>query len=38
MDILNIEEDSSNINPYKVSVITAIGPNNLYSKFIERYF
>jgi len=37
-DILNLTETNiHNQNPYKVSVITAIGPLAVYEKFIPRY-
>ena len=31
------ENDSTLSNPYKLSVITAIGPLDKYEKFIPRY-
>jgi hypothetical protein len=38
MDIINLDETTKpNINRYKLSVITAIGKNDTYSRFFERY-
>ena len=37
-DIISLDENNSTLsNPYKISVITAIGPLNRYEKFITRY-
>jgi hypothetical protein len=37
-DILNLDETTPPLfNPYKISVITAIGPLEIYGKFIPRY-
>ena len=37
-DIMSLDEnDSTQPNPYKLSVITAIGPLDKYEKFIPRY-
>lgn len=37
-DILNMDEtDYENLNPYKISIITAVGPLHVYNKFIPRY-
>jgi hypothetical protein len=35
LDIVNLNSKDS--NPYKVSVITAIGKNGVYSKYFQRY-
>lgn len=38
MNIINIDENSiGHINPHKVSVITAIGDPEIYSKYFETY-
>lgn len=38
-DFINMDsEGDKDINPYKLSVITAIGPLNKYSDYIVRYF
>jgi hypothetical protein len=37
-DFMSMDESKQQIiNPYKISVITAIGPTETYSKFIPRY-
>jgi len=37
-DFFSMDETANvDINPYKISVITGIGPNNVYDKFIDRY-
>jgi len=37
-DILNLDENKKcNSNRYKISVITAIGSNDIYSKYFQRY-
>lgn len=37
-NILTVDESTkSKLNPYKISVITAIGPISIYGKFLQRY-
>ena len=37
-DIISLDENNSKLpNPYKISVITAIGPLDIYEEFIPRY-
>jgi len=38
-DFMSMDETKQQtVNPYKISVITAIGPIKIYGKFIQRYF
>jgi len=37
LDIVNLEKNKGEINPYKISIITAIGNIETYGKFVQRY-